>query len=181
MQVICLALLVDFGRGESQSYDMEPPKTEAWKTRPKAKAILSALLLIVAVTVSAQQSTVGISFGNMGVNIYNLAINVGDTVLWQNEFLTSATNVTVGSFGDEFASPLLSPGGTFSYTFTNAGFYAWRGGGGTSNPVGVIPGNGSVQYGAITVRDWSNNPPAVTLNALVDGSVMARLYSLNGQ
>ena len=91
-----------------------------------------------------------------------LNINAGDTVVWVNQQTSPPTN-SVESYGGEWRSPQLNPGDSFSFTFTNAGFYAYR----TGMPwqqsgTGAVPGT-------ITVSGWTNAPPAVTINTPVDG------------
>jgi len=95
---------------------------------------------------------------------YYLAVNVGDTVVWFND-LTWASPNSVESYGGEWKSPPLYVGDSFSFTFTNSGFYAYRTG--FDDPRALS--------GAITVAAWTNEPPAVTINVPADGSVLSHL------
>jgi len=90
---------------------------------------------------------------------YSIAINVGDAVVWVNPY--ALTNI-VESYGGEWKSPPLISGDSFSFTFTNAGFYAYK----TRSD---SPGFGA---GTVTVVAWTDAPPAVTINTPVDGSVV---------
>ncbi len=84
---------------------------------------------------------------------------MGDTVVWLNK---AGANY-VQSYGGEWSSPTLNPGDSFSFTFTNAGFYAYR--------TGVACGPGQLMPGTITVDAWTGAPPAVTIITPLDGSV----------
>jgi hypothetical protein len=97
--------------------------------------------------------------------LYALTINVGDSIVWVNEQTSPSTNY-VESYGGEWKSPTLYYGDSFSYTFTNAGFYAYRTG--QSYPFTGAPGT-------ITVNGWLNAPPAVTINTPVEGFVFPPL------
>ena len=99
---------------------------------------------------------------------YSLAVNAGDTVVWLNEQpLYLGTNY-VESYGGEWKSPWLNPGDSFSFTFTNPGFYAYRTG---------CHGEGSQPLpGTVAVAAWTNAPPAVTIDTPVAGFVL----SING-
>lgn len=98
---------------------------------------------------------------------YSIAVNVGDTVVWVNQWPQYAGTNYVESYGCEWKSPPLSPGDSFSFTFTNAGFCAYR------TRVVYRP---DPTAGTVTVVAWTGAPPAVTINTPVDGSVV--LWSL---
>ncbi len=92
----------------------------------------------------------------------SLAINAGDTVVWVNQQAVPATNY-VESYGGEWRGALPNPGDSFAFTFTNAGFYAYR--------TGLQSGVGLSVVGTITVSACTDEPPAVTINSPVDGAV----------
>jgi plastocyanin len=94
-----------------------------------------------------------------GVEPYSLTVNVGDTVTWINTQPTWAGSNFIQSYDGEWKSPKLGPGDSYSFTFTNAGFFAYRTG--TLAP----PFDGSVR-----VQAWAVAPPAVTINFPEDGS-----------
>ncbi len=93
---------------------------------------------------------------------YSLAVNVGDTVVWVNQPILGwpPTNY-VESYGGEWKSPPMKLGESFSFTFINAGFYAYR-----------MADDSDPRFGTVTVNTWTDAPPAVTINAPVDGSVI---------
>ena len=98
---------------------------------------------------------------------FNLSVNVGDTITWVN--LQSSPSNYVHSYGGEWDAALASYGTSFSFTFTNSGFFAYR--------TGLSP---APFVGAVQVRDWSNQPPAVSIIAPVSGSIFSPGWSLLG-
>jgi len=95
---------------------------------------------------------------------YSLGVNVGDTVVWVNQWPTNSGTNYVESYGGEWASGPLNSGDTFSFSFTNAGFFAYH----TRAP--NRPGRTA---GTITVVGWTDAPPAVTINTPLDGAVIS--------
>ena len=94
----------------------------------------------------------------------SLAINVGDTMVWVNQQACWPTNY-VESYGGEWKSPVLAPGDSFSFTFTNAGFYAYR-------TALYIPGMTPViGVGSVAVSAWTSAPPALTINSPMEGFI----------
>src|SRR5437899_6875985 len=100
---------------------------------------------------------------------HSLVVNVGDTIVWVNQQDVHLGTNYIESFGGEFKSPLMNTGDSFSFRFTNAGFYAYRTGLQKSHPT---PG-AEATVGTITVNAWTGSPPAVTLNAPLNGSVLS--------
>jgi Bacterial Ig domain len=92
----------------------------------------------------------------------NLAVNVGDTVVWVNQQTSPSTNY-VESYGGEWKAALPNQGDSFAFTFTNAGFYAYR----TGLP--AVTFTYPVNVGTVAVNGWTNTVPAVTINTPVDG------------
>ncbi len=104
----------------------------------------------------------------------SIAINVGDTIVWVNQQAAPPTNY-VESYGGQWRGALPNPGDSFAFTFTNAGFYAYRTG------LLVSPDEGfSVVAGTITVSDWTDAPPAVTINSPMDGALLPAAWFLHG-
>ncbi len=101
-------------------------------------------------------------------SVQSLAINVGDTVVWVNQQpLEFGTNY-VESYGGEWKSPPMNPGDSFSFTFTNAGFYAYRTGlRAFAWAAGAVP-----QAGVVIVMGWTDALPAVTINYPIEGLVI---------
>ncbi len=94
-----------------------------------------------------------------GVWLYDLTVNVGDTVVWTNQQEVSLGTNFVESYGGEWKSPPLFLGDSFAVTFTNAGQFVYRTGERSYPRAGIV-----------TVRPWTGAPPALTLNAPRDGS-----------
>lgn len=94
-----------------------------------------------------------------GVTFYDLAVNVGDTVVWTNQQPNSFGTNFVESYGGEWKSPPLLLGDAFAFTFTNAGRFVYRTGERSYPRAGIV-----------TVHAWAGAPPAVTMNAPVDGA-----------
>ena len=93
-----------------------------------------------------------------------LNINVGDTVVWVNQQPSFLGTNFVESYSGEWSSPaMVNVGDSFSFTFTNAGFYAYRTG---------VSGYGGTKGlpGTVTVNGWTGAPPAVTILTPLDGS-----------
>jgi len=97
---------------------------------------------------------------------YSLSVNTGDTVVWVNNLPEYLGSNYVESYGGEWKSPVLGPGGSFSFTFTRPGFYAYRTG---------IPISGANASGTVTVSAWTGAPPAITINSPVDGTFIGGL------
>jgi hypothetical protein len=134
---------------------------------PKAKGAFCALLLalsLLGLPSCAPAATLTNYLGQPWLQ-YWLKVNVGDTVVWVNEQLLYLGTNFVESYGGEWRSPpMVNLGDSFSFTFTNAGFYAYRTG---------VSGTGGYKGlpGTITVNGWTDAPPAVTILTPLDGSV----------
>ncbi len=100
----------------------------------------------------------------LGWTQYSVALNAGDTMVWVNQPSASTDSNYLASYGGEWQSPPLAPSDSFAFTFTNAGFYAYR--------TGMIWKPGLVRCGTVTVYAWSGAPPAVTMNMPVDGATV---------
>jgi hypothetical protein len=94
---------------------------------------------------------------------YSLAVNAGDTVVWVNAVPSYEGTSHVESYGGEFNSPPLAAGDVFSYTFTNAGYYAYRTGVWYDSPAGTV-----------AVAPWTSAPPAIAINSPVEGEVIRK-------
>jgi hypothetical protein len=97
---------------------------------------------------------------------YSLAVNAGDTVVWVNAVPSYEGTSHVESYGGEFNSPPLAAGDVFSYTFTNAGFYAYRTGVWYDSPAGTV-----------AVASWTSAPPAIAINSPVEGELIRYAYA----
>jgi len=125
----------------------------------RGSVVLSSVFLLSILAGPTSGATITNILTGRWAHFY-LAINVGDTVVWVNQQQDPPTT-SVESYGGEWKSPTLNYGDSFSYTFTNTGFYAYR----TYLPWQVT--------GAVTVNAWTNAPPAVTINVPVDGSLLS--------
>jgi len=135
----------------------------------KAKGALCVVCLVLpffGMPEPTPGATITNNLSSPGWQMQVLNINAGDTVVWVNGQASPPTN-SVQSYGGEWRSPQLNPGDSFSFTFTNAGFYAYR----TGMPW-QSTGTGALT-GTIAVSGWTNAPSAVTINTPVDGFVFA--------
>ncbi len=108
---------------------------------------------------SAFAATNIVRIGSYFFNPTNITINLGDTITWSNALAlahdtTQATNL--------WAGPLLSNGMTFSFTFTNAGFYPYF----CKTHVAMHP----QQTGTVSVVTAANNPPTVLITNPVNNA-----------
>jgi hypothetical protein len=93
--------------------------------------LVCAALELLCLAVCAPAATVtnymvsGNGFTQVQWLHYYLAVNVGDTVVWLNQQQSPPTNY-VASYAGDWSSPVLGPGESFAFTFTNAGFFAYR-------------------------------------------------------
>jgi len=129
-----------------------------YPTRAAISVLCSAVFLFRPPTQTQATTVTNYLNYNYGWPQYSIAVNVGDTVVWVNQWTTNS----VESYGGEWKSPFLNSGDSFSFTFTNAGFYAYR----------TLANTPSPTVGTVTVLAWTGAPPAVTINTPVDGSAV---------
>jgi plastocyanin len=89
----------------------------------RARLLFAVLVISLAALPSAQAATFNVSITKSGFSPSALTVAVGDTVVWTNAD-TSSHQLESKSAG--FASPLLSSGQTFSFTYKAAGKYAYQ-------------------------------------------------------
>lgn len=88
------------------------------------KAVVALLAAVALVAIGpGGAATVAVSITKDGFAPADVTVAVGDTVTWTNN---DASARQVVANGGAFQSPVLSPGQTFSFTFTSAGRYAYR-------------------------------------------------------
>ncbi|MBS3142422.1 cupredoxin family copper-binding protein [Candidatus Woesearchaeota archaeon] len=93
-------------------------------------AIMAVLLISEQETQQAPQqpeqqaSQRTIILQNFAFSPSQMFIKAGDTVTWTNS--DSAPHTVTSNSGDELDSPSLSPGETYSHTFTTAGTYMYH-------------------------------------------------------
>lgn len=143
---------------------------------------LAAAFTALAVAAPAQAATVNVKITKTGFSPSSVRINFGDTVKWTN---SDTTNHQVVADNGSFASPILKPGASYSFTFKAAGRFPYHD---AIHPSlkGVVRVNGpppSLTFGA-------TNPIVVygtqtTLNGTVSnkraGETVAILYQPYGQ
>jgi plastocyanin len=84
------------------------------------KMLVPLIFVVAAVAVApgSTAATVQVAITSAGFVPANVTVNVGDTVTWRN---ADTQNRQVVSTQAGFASPVLGPTATFSFTFTRAG------------------------------------------------------------
>jgi plastocyanin len=87
------------------------------------RCILVVVFTLICASV-AHTATVGVAIGNNFFNPVNVAIRPGDRIMWTN-FGSAVHDTTHNATPRLWASPNLSPGGTFGFTFTNVGYYPY--------------------------------------------------------
>lgn len=89
----------------------------------KKLLIGAAAALALAVAQPAVAATKSISIKSGGFSPATVSIVTDDTVTWKN---TDTKNHQVVASSGTFASPVLKPGASYSFTFTEAGAYGYR-------------------------------------------------------
>lgn len=112
-------------------------------------SIMVAALLLVAAPSAASAATIGVRIVERGFSPTSVTISVGDTVRWTNR---DRVNHQIVAATGAFASPVLRPGQSYSFTFRAAGTYRYRD--------ALEP----AERGTVVVK---GPPPSVTLAATV--------------
>jgi plastocyanin len=86
-------------------------------------ALTVGLALAVATPAPAEGATVTVRIVRAGFSPSAVTINFGDTVVWRN---ADRVNHQVVADSGAFASPVLRPGQTYSFTFRTAGTFRYR-------------------------------------------------------
>ena len=84
-------------------------------------ALLAGVALAAAAPADA--ATVTVRIVRAGFSPSAVTINAGDTVVWRN---ADTTNHQVVADSGAFASPIMRPGATYSFTFRTAGTFRYR-------------------------------------------------------
>ena len=82
---------------------------------------LIGALVIIASAASASAATIGVRIGDFWFNPTNIVINPLDRVVWTNVVNNAHDATRTGLFG----SGTLNLNSTFSFTFTNTGYYPY--------------------------------------------------------
>lgn len=123
-------------------------------------ALLAGVALAAAAPADAATVTVRIVRAGFSPNA--VTINAGDTVVWRN---ADTTNHQVVADSGAFASPILRPGATYSFTFRTAGTFRYRD--------ALEPS----ERGRVVVR---GPPPSVSLAASAPIVVAGQTITLTG-
>src|ERR671937_435141 len=83
--------------------------------------LLAALALVLASPAAA--ATINVRIAKSGFSPSSVRINFGDTVHWTN---VDSTNHQVVADNGSFASPILKPGASYSFTFKTAGRFPYH-------------------------------------------------------
>jgi plastocyanin len=86
-------------------------------------AFIAGLVLTVAAPAPAEGATVTVRIVRAGFSPAAVTINFGDTVVWRN---ADTRNHQVVADTGAFASPILAPGRSYSFTFRTAGTFRYR-------------------------------------------------------
>src|SRR4051794_37440519 len=123
---------------------------------------LAAAVLAIGANAStaATQATKFVSITRTAFVPASVSVYAGDSVTWTN---SDTVNHQVVSQSAGFASPILKPNETFTYTFTKVGKFSYK------DALSNKTGNGSV-----TVKD-----APVTVTASLSSSVAAVVYGVN--
>jgi plastocyanin len=124
--------------------------------------VLLASLTALAVAAPAQSATINVRITKTGFSPSSVRINFGDTVKWTN---TDTSNHQVVANNGLFASPILAPKHTYSYTFKTAGRFPYHD--------AVHPS----LKGVVTVN---GQPPSLTFGATEPIVVYGAQTTLNG-
>jgi plastocyanin len=117
---------------------------------------VTLLLLLNALCMTIAAATYHVSIVDSSYNPNQLAIGVGDTVIWTNNDNTEHSVTSADDDGALFDSGIISPEEFFSVEFTSAGGYAY-----------YCTQHGRSMAGLIVVVEGTeNSPPATPMNVL---------------
>src|SRR5919197_387659 len=86
-------------------------------------AALAAASTALVAAAPAQAATIDVKITKSGFSPSSVRINFGDTVKWTN---ADTTNHQVVADNGSFASPILKPGASYSFTFKTAGRFPYH-------------------------------------------------------
>jgi plastocyanin len=125
--------------------------------------ILVFLLATLVVAPAGSAATKGVSIKRSSFSPATVNITAGDTIRWKND---DTRNHQVVSTTGTFVSPILGPGGTYSFKFEVAGTYRYRD--------ALVP----TSVGTIKV---AGAPPAVSLATSLPQITYGTRITLSGQ
>ena len=112
------------GCGTSSSGNTAPPAPTA--TTAPAPTTAPTTPATAAPTSAPQSGNVSIAIQNFAFNPQAITIKVGSTITWTDKDTTAHTVTSVSGPTSFNSGPLAAPGGTFKFTFTQAGTYAYH-------------------------------------------------------
>jgi len=124
--------------------------------------VFTAVLLLAMTHFLSFAATNIVKIGDYFYDPTNITINVGDTIKWTNTVLTAHDTTQQTNL---WASPQLTFHQTFSFTFTNAGFYPYI----CALHIAAHP----EQTGTVSVVVAPNNPPTVIITNPPNGAIFA--------
>src|ERR671923_1220721 len=83
----------------------------------------AVVLALVFAAPAATATTVTVQIKRTGFVPASVTINAGDSVTWHN---ADKVNHQVVANGGQFASPILSPGATYTHTFSGGGTFHYH-------------------------------------------------------
>ena len=125
--------------------------------------IAASLLAMLVVAPAASAATKTVSIKRSSFSPATVGITAGDTIRWRND---DTRHHQVVSTTGTFASPVLAPGRSYSFTFEVAGTYRYRD--------ALVP----TSVGAVKV---AGAPPAVTLATSLQQISYGTRITLSGQ
>ena len=125
--------------------------------------MLLSLLALLVVAPAGSAATKAVSIKRSSFSPATVTIVAGDTIRWRNE---DTRNHQIVATTGTFASPILGPGRTYSFTFDSAGTYRYRD--------ALVP----TTVGTIKV---AGAPPAVTLATSLPQITYGTRITLSGQ
>src|SRR5438105_14879510 len=84
---------------------------------------LAAAFIALVVAAPAQAATVNVKITKAGFSPSSVRINFGDTVKWTN---SDSVNHQIVADNGSFASPIMKPKATYSFTFKTAGRFPYH-------------------------------------------------------
>jgi len=111
-----------------------------------------------------------VKIGNYFFNATNITINVGDSITWSNTSLTAHDTTQQTNLWN---SPQLAQGATFTFKFTNAGYYPYI------CALHIV--SHPEQTGTVSVVTAPNLPPTVLITNPPDGTVFTAPASVTIQ
>jgi plastocyanin len=122
MGLVLAAVLA--GCGSSSPTNNTPPAPTV--TTAPAPTSAPTTAPTAAATTPPQSGNVSIAIQNFAFNPQSITVKVGSTVTWTDKDTTAHTVTSVSGPASFNSGPLAAPGGTFKFTFSQAGTYSYH-------------------------------------------------------